>query len=73
MQFAEPTTDEIREAYKASKLRRCGISLQTAWLTPSTKIALRMAAIVLHNKAQHGQPVPDAPALHSGGRYESKN
>lgn len=73
MLFIEPTTDEIREAYKASKLRRRGISLQKVLLTPSTKIALRMAAIVLHKKAQHGQPVPDAPALHSGGRYEPKN
>lgn len=73
MLFTEPTADEIREAYKASKLRRRGISLQKVLMTPCTRIALRMAAIVLHNKAQHGQPVPDAPALHSGGCYEPKN
>lgn len=73
MIYGEPTADEIRTAYKASRLRRRGISLQKVLMTPCTRIALRMAAIAQRNKAQHGQPVPDTPALHSGGCDEPKN
>jgi len=50
MNYAEPTADEFRSAYVACKLRRIGVSLQKALSTPSTRIALRMAAIVQRKK-----------------------
>ena len=50
MTHTEPTADEIRAAYKASKLRRVGISLQTALSADCVKIALRSTAIALRIK-----------------------
>lgn len=60
MTYPEPTADEFRMAYVASKLRRIGVSLQKALTTPSVRASLRMTAIVLGKKAQQkdGKPAP---------------
>lgn len=50
MNHPEPTADEIRAAYKASKLLRSGISLQTALSAACVRIALRNTAIALRKK-----------------------
>ncbi len=65
MQHAEPNADEIRKAYAASKLRRFGISLQTALLAPSVRWALQHAAIAQRNKEQQkdGKPAPMQRAI----------
>jgi hypothetical protein len=60
MTCPEPTADEYLAAYKASRLRWSGISLQKALSTPSVRASLRMSAIVLSKKEQqkHGKPAP---------------
>jgi len=50
MNHPEPTADEFRAAYKASKLRRVGVSLQKALTAPCLRIALRGTAIALRKK-----------------------
>jgi hypothetical protein len=52
MNHPEPTADEFRAAYKASKLRWIGVSLQKALSVPSVKIALRCKAISQRKKQQ---------------------
>lgn len=52
MNRAEPTPDELTEAYKTTGLRKDGWSYQKVMMTESTRISLRNTAIALRNKKQ---------------------
>lgn len=59
------TAAEITASYRAANLRRLrpGYSLLTALNTPCVERALRLHALALRKKQQHGKPAPDQQAL----------
>lgn len=53
------TADELRAAFKASRLKITkGYGLLTALTKPNVRWALEMHALVMRKKQQHGQPAP---------------
>ncbi|MHB0926905.1 MAG: hypothetical protein ACYC1F_10415 [Gallionellaceae bacterium] len=54
------TAAEITASYRAANLRRLrpGYSLLTALNTPCVERALRLHALALRKKQQHGEPAP---------------
>lgn len=55
------TADDLYKAYVLARLRKLGISYQTALMTPSIRIALRGTALALQKK--NGNPAPIQRAL----------
>lgn len=62
---AEITADELRAAYRASKLRYKHIGFLTAIETPALHSALRGTALMLR-KQHHGEPAPTQRASQFG-------
>lgn len=64
MSHTEPTIDELRAAYRLTRLRLVGISIEYAMTHAAFRTCLRGIAINARRAAERaGQPVPQQAAL----------